>query len=231
MGSSSDSNRYPPKQYLFLAGASVIEHALRPFLAQAQCAGIVVVLSSADSQWASLAIAKEARISTAVGGGERSDSVRAGLQALSARAKPHDWVLVHDAARPCLSDEDLARLLTTLHDDEVGGLLAAPLVDTLKRADAQGRVAATVDRSGLWRALTPQMFRYEILQRALAGRGNAATDEAQAVEALSLKPKLVQGSADNLKITVPEDLVRAERILMARERREPFPLRGGGEVE
>jgi 2-C-methyl-D-erythritol 4-phosphate cytidylyltransferase len=126
---------------------------------------------------------------------------------------------VHDAARPCLSNDDLARLLTTLRDDEVGGLLAAPVVDTLKRADGQGRVEATVDRSALWHALTPQMFRYETLQRALADRGIAATDEAQAVAALSLKPKLVQGSADNLKITVPDDLARAERILMGRESR------------
>jgi 2-C-methyl-D-erythritol 4-phosphate cytidylyltransferase len=216
MRSDSDPTPSPPKQYLSLAGASVIEHALRPFLAYAQCAGIVVVLSSVDQQWASLAIANDARISTAIGGGERSDSVRAGLHALTTRAKLHDWVLVHDAARPCLSDDDLARLLTTLRDDEVGGLLAAPIVDTLKRADGQGRVAATVDRSGLWRALTPQMFRYELLQRALADRGTAATDEAQAVESLSLKPKLVQGSADNLKITVPDDLVRAERILSMR---------------
>jgi 2-C-methyl-D-erythritol 4-phosphate cytidylyltransferase len=214
-----------PKQYLCLAGATVIEHALRPFLARRECEGIVVVLNADDAHWRSLAISNDSRIATAIGGGERADSVQAGLQALSSRAQPRDWVLVHDAARPCLSDEDLARLLRSLHDDAVGGLLAAPVVDTLKRADAEGRVSATVDRATLWHAFTPQMFRYEILLRALATRGGA-TDEAQAVEALALKPKLVQGSADNLKITVPDDLVRAERILMARESRKE-----GGEGE
>jgi 2-C-methyl-D-erythritol 4-phosphate cytidylyltransferase len=207
-----------PKQYLPLAGASVIEHALRPFLARSECAGLVVVLSADDTHWRSLAISRDSRIATAIGGGERSDSVQAGLQALSSGVQARDWVLVHDAARPCLSDDDLARLLESLYDDDIGGLLAAPVVDTLKRADRDGRVSSTVDRAMLWHALTPQMFRYEILLRAFAVRG-ATTDEAQAVEALSLKPKLVQGSADNLKITVPDDLVRAERILMARESR------------
>jgi 2-C-methyl-D-erythritol 4-phosphate cytidylyltransferase len=235
-----------PKQYLPLAGATVMEHALRPFLARCECAGLVVVLSVDDAHWRSLAISRDSRIATAIGGGERSDSVRAGLQALSSRVQARDWVLVHDAARPCLSDDDLARLLESLYDDDIGGLLAAPVVDTLKRADRDGRVSSTVDRAMLWHALTPQMFRYEILLRAFAAR-DATTDEAQAVEALSLKPKLVQGSADNLKITVPDDLVRAERILMARESREggeaeregrgegaptpsPPPLRGGGGV-
>ena len=204
-----------PKQYLPLAGATVIEHALRPFLARRECAGIVVVLSAEDDRWGSVAVASDPRVTTTIGGGERTDSVRAGVASLRPRAPQGDWVLVHDAARPCLSDEDLGRLLESLAEDEVGGLLAAPVVDTLKRADAAGRVGATVDRTGLWRALTPQMFRFAILERALAQR-SAATDEAQAVEALSLRPKLVEGSADNLKITVSEDLVRAERILAAR---------------
>jgi 2-C-methyl-D-erythritol 4-phosphate cytidylyltransferase len=204
-----------PKQYLPLCGATVIEHALRPFLARRECAGIVVVLSATDDRWSSLAAARDPRVTTTIGGGERTDSVRAGVAALKPRAPQGDWVLVHDAARPCLSDEDLGQLLESLAEDEVGGLLAAPVVDTLKRAAASGRVEATIDRTGLWRALTPQMFRLRILERALA-LGPAATDEAQAVEALGLQPKLVEGSADNLKITVPEDLIRAERILSAR---------------
>lgn len=147
------------------------------------------------------------------------DSVLAGLERLHADAAPEDWVLVHDAARPCLPASDLQRLLDELHDDAVGGLLAAPVVDTLKRADESGRVACTVEREKLWRALTPQMFRRDILQRALEGArrdGISATDEAQAVEALGLQPKLVAGDADNIKITLPEDLPRAERILKAR---------------
>jgi 2-C-methyl-D-erythritol 4-phosphate cytidylyltransferase len=204
-----------PKQYLPLCGATVVEHALRPFLVRTECAGVVVVLGDDDRLWRSLSIARDPRIATTRGGNERSDSVHAGMQALKPRASNTDWVLVHDAARPCLSDEDLLHLLETLRDDAVGGLLAAPVVDTLKRADADGRVACTVDRAGLWHALTPQMFRFEILERALANRG-AGTDEAQAVESLSLKPRLVQGSADNLKITTRSDLLRAERILNAR---------------
>jgi 2-C-methyl-D-erythritol 4-phosphate cytidylyltransferase len=204
-----------PKQYLPLGGATVIEHSLRPFLARSECAGIVVVLSAADDRWPAVPLASDPRITTTIGGGGRADSVRAGVASLKPRAPQGDWVLVHDAARPCLSDEDLARLLESLANDEVGGLLAAPVVDTLKRADGSGRVDTTVDRSALWRALTPQMFRLSILERALA-QPSGATDEAQAVEALSLKPKLVEGSADNLKITVPEDLIRAERILAGR---------------
>lgn len=147
------------------------------------------------------------------------DSVLAGLKALQTRAAPDDWVLVHDAARPCLATADLDRLVAELHDDAVGGLLAAPVVDTLKRADDSGRVAQTVARDKLWRALTPQMFRRDILQRALDGavaQGIAVTDEAQAVEALGLRPKLVSGDADNIKITLPEDVLRAERILRSR---------------
>jgi 2-C-methyl-D-erythritol 4-phosphate cytidylyltransferase len=153
------------------------------------------------------------------GGAERMDSVLAGLRALQDRAAPNDWVLVHDAARPCLLATELDRLLNELSDDAVGGLLAAPVVDTLKRADDGGRVLQTVPREKLWRALTPQMFRRDILQKALESaqaRGVAVTDEAQAVEALGLQPRLVAGDADNIKITLPEDLLRAERILRSR---------------
>jgi 2-C-methyl-D-erythritol 4-phosphate cytidylyltransferase len=203
-----------PKQYLTIAGCSVIEHALRPLLARAECRGIVVALAPGDRRFATLPLAHEPRIRTVVGGAERADSVRAGLEALS-DAAPKDWVLVHDAARPCLSDEDLAELLRILQHDQVGGLLAAPVVDTLKRADDTGRVHGTVDRASLWHALTPQMFRFEVLSRAVA-ESRGATDESQAVEALGLMPKLVCGSSENLKITVPADLARAERILMSK---------------
>ena len=147
------------------------------------------------------------------------DSVLAGLHALETRASARDWVLVHDAARPCLSNTDLDRLLTELSNDDVGGLLAAPVVDTLKRADDQQRIDQTVSREKLWRALTPQMFRFELLRQALQSAVDnrvAVTDEAQAIEALGLRPKLVVGDADNVKITLPEDLPRAERILRAR---------------
>lgn len=208
-----------PKQYLPLAGRTVIEWSLAPFLAHERAAAIVVALSPDDRHWPQTALAGDAKIATTSGGAERMDSVLAGLRALQERAAPDDWVLVHDAARPCLSAIDLDRLLNELSDDEVGGLLAAPVVDTLKRADAGGRVSQTVPREKLWRALTPQMFRRDLLQRALESalaRGVAVTDEAQAVEALGLQPKLVAGDADNIKITLPEDLPRAERILRSR---------------
>lgn len=218
-GSARRMGAAVPKQYLPLSGRTVIEWSLAPFLAQERAAGIVVVLAEQDQRWPQTAVARHAKIVTTTGGAERMDSVLAGLRILHDRAMPNDWVLVHDAARPCLPAVDVESLLNELRDDEVGGLLAAPVVDTLKRADNQGRVAQTVTRENLWRALTPQMFRRDILQRALESareRGLTVTDEAQAVEALGLQPKLVAGDADNIKITLPEDLLRAERILRSR---------------
>lgn len=218
-GSARRMGAAVPKQYLPLADRTVIEWSLAPFLAHASTAGVVVALAEQDPRWSQTALASNAKIATTTGGGERMDSVLAGLRILHGQAAADDWVLVHDAARPCLTAADLERLLTELRDDAVGGLLAAPVVDTLKRSDDNGRVAHTVAREKLWRALTPQMFRRDILQRALDGarsKGVAVTDEAQAVEALGLQPKLVAGDADNIKITLPEDLLRAERILKSR---------------
>jgi 2-C-methyl-D-erythritol 4-phosphate cytidylyltransferase len=206
----------PPKQYLELAGRTVIEWALAPFVELADCEGIVVVLAEHDRRWSKQSLARHPKISTAKGGAERVDSVRAGLQALASDATDDDWVLVHDAARPCLRATDLSRLIDELADDGVGGLLAVPVVDTLKRSDASDRVHSTVARESLWRALTPQMFRYGVLDRALRAAhdaGSAATDEAQAVEALGLQPRLVRGDPDNIKITLPEDIDRAARLL------------------
>jgi 2-C-methyl-D-erythritol 4-phosphate cytidylyltransferase len=205
-----------PKQYLELAGRTVIEWALAPFLADAHCEQIVVVLAAEDRRWRELPIAAHPKILIASGGAERIDSVRAGLSAIASGTQPGDWILVHDAARPCLSWQDLQRLITEVWDDEVGGLLAAPVVDTLKRADDDARSIETVSRAALWRALTPQMFRFGLLNRALttaANEGRPVTDEAQAIEAQGLKPRLVAGDPDNLKITVPGDLRRAERVL------------------
>lgn len=209
-----------PKQYLPLLGRSVLEWSAAPFLARPDCAGMVVVLAADDRQWAALELSRNPRVAVAVGDTERWGSVRRGLQSLRDRVGQHDWIMVHDAARPCLSRHDLQRLIDGVQADEVGGLLAAPVSDTLKRADPAGRVEATVDRTGLWRALTPQMFRYALLDRALtaaAARRVGVTDEAQAVELLGSRPRLVAGSADNIKITVPEDLQRAEHILATME--------------
>jgi 2-C-methyl-D-erythritol 4-phosphate cytidylyltransferase len=205
-----------PKQYLPLAGRTVIEWALAPFLEWTGCERIVVVLAEHDRHWSEQPLAKHARILTTTGGAERVDSVRAGLRALAAHATVQDWVLVHDAARPCLRTADLRRLIDELDGEEIGGLLGAAVVDTLKRAGADDRVQATVARDSLWRALTPQMFRYGILDRALRAaqdQGSAPTDEAQAVEALGVQPRLVRGDPDNIKVTLPEDLERAARLL------------------
>lgn len=210
-----------PKQYLELAGKPVIEHAASVFLEHAGCAGLVVAIAEDDQIWPSLSLAKHPRVAVTVGGGQRSDSVRAGLAALEAHCDEQDWILVHDAARPCLSTQELSRLLADLSADAVGGLLAAHVVDTLKRADDQHRVAETVNRERLWRALTPQMFRFGLLRRALHAAASEAvtvTDESQAIERLGFKPRLVAGNADNIKITLPEDLVRAENILAQRAR-------------
>ncbi len=160
-------------------------------------------------------------VMTAVGGTERSQSVRNGLAALSGRAAVDDWVLVHDAARPCVSRQDVDRLLDRVQSHPVGGLLAAPAADTLKRTTGSKEVLETVDRTGLWRALTPQMFRYgrlcEALDRAL-GEGRSPTDEAQALEWLGEHPLVVEGSTTNIKITSADDLVIALALLGARSR-------------
>jgi 2-C-methyl-D-erythritol 4-phosphate cytidylyltransferase len=210
-----------PKQYLSLLGRPIIESALDPFIASKLFSGIVVVLAVDDVHWSSLSVANHPRIRTVIGGSARVDSVKAGLAALAGDARDDDWVLVHDAARPCLSTTDLQALIDALRDDPVGGILATPLTDTLKRSDQDQKIVATVPRANFWRALTPQMFRYSVLARALAAVTADAThitDESSAVEALHLQPRLVQGSADNVKITLPADLLLAESILKARGR-------------
>jgi 2-C-methyl-D-erythritol 4-phosphate cytidylyltransferase len=202
-----------PKQYAPLCGRTVIEWALALFLTDARCAGAVVALAQDDPYWAAIA---PPEVLVAAGGQERSHSVRNGLTALADRANREDWVLVHDAARPCLPRADLDRLLAELADHPVGGLLATPAADTLKRADASGEVQQTVDRAGLWRALTPQMFRYGRLCEALDeahAAGRIPTDEAQAIEWLGDRPRLVEGAAANLKITSAADLAIAAALL------------------
>lgn len=199
-----------PKQYLEVAGRCILEHTFDCFLDHPDLLGAVVCLAVDDPYWPSLALADDPRIRRADGGRERADSVLAGLRALQqAGAAQDDWVLVHDAARPNLVRSDLDRLLDTLAMDPVGGLLAVPARDTLKRADAAGRVAQTVDRAVIWQAYTPQMFRLGDLRQALDAALAAAvpiTDEASALEWAGKAPRLVEGRADNLKVTRPEDL-------------------------
>lgn len=199
-----------PKQYLQLAGRTILEHTLDCFLDHPRLKGLVLSLAADDPFWPALPCATDPRIQRVEGGAERADSVLAGLlRLIELGAQEGDWVLVHDAARPNLARSDLDRLLAELADDPVGGLLAVPARDTLKRIGADGRVAETVDRSLIWQAYTPQMFRFAALHRALADAlvaGVAVTDEASALEWAGQAPKLVEGRADNLKITRPEDL-------------------------
>ncbi|MET1076585.1 MAG: 2-C-methyl-D-erythritol 4-phosphate cytidylyltransferase [Pseudomonas sp.] len=199
-----------PKQYLRVAGLCILEHSLNCFLDHPDLKGVVVVLAADDPYWPTLACAADPRITRATGGGERAESVLKGLAGLPALgAQEQDWVLVHDAARPNLARADLDGLLGCLADDPVGGLLAVPVRDTLKRAGADGRVQQTVDRRDVWQAYTPQMFRLGPLRAALAdalASGAGITDEASALEWAGQAPRLVEGRSDNLKITHPEDL-------------------------
>jgi 2-C-methyl-D-erythritol 4-phosphate cytidylyltransferase len=178
--------------------------------------GAHLFLTSASQ---TVAAVKLPQVVTAIGGGERSQSVRNGLAALKGRATDDDWVLVHDAARPCVSRQDVDKLLECVQTHAVGGLLAAPAADTLKRAGADKEISETVDRSGLWRAMTPQMFRYgrlcDALDRAIQG-GRLPTDEAQALEWVGAKPVVVEGSTTNIKITSADDLVIAVALMGAR---------------
>jgi len=224
-GLSSRFGADGPKQYAPLAGRTVIEWALAPFLADSRCAHIVVALAPDDTGWMQVAARLDApgtsAVTTVGGGARRSQSVRLALAALQGRAGPDEWVLVHDAARPCLDAHDLERLLGRLGAHPVGGLLAIPAADTLKRAQggAGAGVAQTVDRSGLWRALTPQMFRYGRLCAALDqahAAGRFPSDEAQALEWMGEHPALIEGAATNLKITTGEDLALAAAVLAAR---------------
>jgi 2-C-methyl-D-erythritol 4-phosphate cytidylyltransferase/2-C-methyl-D-erythritol 2,4-cyclodiphosphate synthase len=212
-----------PKQYAALLGRTVIEWALEPFIADTRCAGIVVALAPADPWWPQVAARLPTELATVAGGDNRSSSVLNGLRALGSRADERDWVLVHDAARPCLPSADLTKLLRELRDEESGGLLAAPAADTLKYGPTLGATAVerTIDRTGLWRALTPQMFRFGALRRALEAAhaaGRTPTDEAQALEWTGARPLLVEGSAANMKVTTTQDLVVAAAILGSRQR-------------
>lgn len=206
-----------PKQYLPLAGRSVIEHTLHRLSLHPAIAEIIVVLSEDDQWWKKLHLDSAARpLSTVSGGAERCHSVLNGLQALAQRAEESDWVLVHDAARPCVRPVDIETLISHCRDEPAGGLLALPVHDTVKLADDSAHVLETLDRSALWRALTPQMFRYGVLRRALQdaiGKQQLVTDEAMAIELAGLPVKLIEGHADNIKVTQPEDLALAAFLL------------------
>ena len=210
-----------PKQYLRAAGKPLIEHALEALLSHPGVDGAVVALAEGDARWPGWTSLHGKPVITCSGGGERADSVLAALRALPAGTTDNELLLVHDAARPNLHATDIAALIAAANGCADGAILAAPVRDTLKRADADDRdgsprIVATEPRDRLWRALTPQAFRRDLLRRALErarADGLVATDEAMAVERLGRHPALVEGREDNLKVTTPADLALAEFLL------------------
>lgn len=202
-----------PKQYLRLGERTMLEHAIDALLAEARIDAVFVVVAPTDTRWHELGVDGERVEFLPVGGANRAESVRNGLIAIAARTGDDDRVLVHDAARPCLGIDALSRLIDDVGHDDSGGLLAVPLGDTLKRGE-DGRVGITLDRTSLWCAQTPQMFRVASLRAALAQAPiETITDEAMAMERAGHAPKLVPGSAANLKVTTAEDMVLARAIL------------------
>ena len=205
-----------PKQYLEIGGQTVLEHALQRMERTGLFQELIVVVEAGSREWARVQENLRLPIRVTSGGGERCDSVWNGLLTIE-DATPDDWVVVHDAARPCVHPSDILFLVKALQNDAVGGLLGAPISDTIKRANSGNKVVETLPRSELWAAFTPQMFRYRVLFNALKFHREreeaVATDEAQAVEAIGLTPHLVPGRPDNIKITRVEDLHFAKRLL------------------
>ena len=198
-----------PKQYLEIAGVTMLEHSVKALLACERVHGVVVALHADDKRAIELPVFSDKRVQRVTGGEHRSDSVLAALGALLVQGELDDWVLVHDAARPCLQVVELRRLIDRVCASGTGGILAEPMVDTVKQAGDNGRVLRTLDRNRLWRAQTPQMFRLGPLYAALEGarkQGLSITDEASAMELAGQPVQLIMGSPRNLKVTLPADL-------------------------
>lgn len=209
-----------PKQYLSLRGKTLLECTLERLLGLPNISGIVLALAATDSYWERLPMAGNGRIAIVDGGAERSRSVLNALNYLTLQAKARDWVLVHDAARPCVTANMIAGLRRHLSEHEVGGILGVPVGDTLKKVGSDHCIQATEDRRGLWQAQTPQLFRYQLLHQCLTralAQGESVTDEASALELAGYHPAMVEGRSDNIKVTRPEDLVLAEAILQQQE--------------
>ncbi|MGE5161488.1 MAG: 2-C-methyl-D-erythritol 4-phosphate cytidylyltransferase [Betaproteobacteria bacterium] len=207
-----------PKQYLALGGKSMLEHAIEAMLSDARISRVFVIVAPADTRWQSLRVDAGRVEFLPVGGASRAETVRNGLDAIAGRVEDSDRVLVHDAARPCLAAAQLAALIDGAGGEDSGGLLAVPLTDTLKRGE-DGRAVATLDRSSLWCAQTPQLFRVGSLRAALSSGPLACiTDEASAMERAGHVPRLVAGVSSNLKVTTPEDVVLASAVLRAQGR-------------
>jgi len=210
-----------PKQYLPLGAHSVLGQTLHRLAELPDLGRIIVALHPEDEFWPSLALPQSVPVSVCVGGAQRSESVLNALMALQGEAGAEDWVLVHDAVRPCVRIAEIASLLEAIAHHPSGGLLAVPVSSTLKHCDSAGNVDATLARDDVWQASTPQVFRYRVLCDALSAGiagGALITDEASALELAGHAPRLVRGSADNIKITYPEDLLFAGLILEAQQR-------------
>ena len=207
-----------PKQYLPLCGMPVVRHSIDRLIEIEEIEELFVVLSPEDKFWQKLDYAHP-KLKTTLGGNERSQSVCLALRELAGQAHEEDWVLVHDAVRPCVSQSDLRKLIETIRIDDIGGLLAYPLSDTIKEVDDSLSVRKTIAREKLWSAMTPQIFKYGLLRKAYEEAvlaGLCVTDEASAIESLGLRPKIVQGEKANIKITHAEDMLLAESIIKAR---------------
>lgn len=208
-----------PKQYMPIDGTTVLEHTLNRLLAAKEVHGAVVALNDNDQYWKSITLSSRKPVLTVKGGEQRSDSVLNALMFLGKQEgfnENLDWVLVHDAARPCVNLSDITHLVQAVGKNEAGGLLAIPVSDTLKRQNPDQQVDETIDREGLWRAQTPQFFSYSILKEAMlrmVASKQDVTDESSAMEAIGYKPLLIQGSSSNIKITRPGDLRLAEMFL------------------
>tara|TARA_R110001606_G_scaffold361754_7_gene515234 strand:+ start:147941 stop:148648 length:708 start_codon:yes stop_codon:yes gene_type:complete len=210
-----------PKQYLSLDGKTVIEHTLARLASHPRITGLIVAIAEQDPYWPTITLPLDCPVHVVKGGTERADSVFNALELLASLCDDDLWVLVHDAARPCLRHQDIDQMLNTLTSHKVGGILGIPVNDTVKRVDAQHEITDTVCRQGLWRASTPQMFRLQALKLALDAAKQQqliVTDEASAMELAGLKPMMVEGHSDNIKITVPQDLALASLFLQLQNR-------------
>ncbi|MCL9773436.1 2-C-methyl-D-erythritol 4-phosphate cytidylyltransferase [Vibrio sp. S4B1] len=208
-----------PKQYLPILGKTILEHTVTKLLAHPRVSKVIVAVSENDPYYPTLAIASHPDVQRVSGGKERADSVLSALNWVQS-AEPEAWCLVHDAARPCVCLDDITTLIQQVVPNSVGGILAMPVKDTMKRANAESTIAHTEDRNGLWHALTPQLFSVQVLHSALSDalKNDAMiTDEASAIERVGQSPKLVEGRGDNIKVTRPEDLALAEFYLLREE--------------
>ncbi len=205
-----------PKQYLMLGGQTILERVVNLFSSHAHIEKVVVVLHAKDHEWQQLKLSHPEKVLTVIGGQERVHSVLLGLDFLRDFADKNDFVLVHDAARPCLKSDDISRLIDALKNHTVGGLLGLPVADTLKKVNAENDVENTVSREGVWHAQTPQCFRYALLKSSIEKTlldNHIITDESSAMEYAGFKSKIVIGNRCNIKITFPEDVLVAEKLL------------------